>query len=79
LDAEKVGDEPKLYAAIAPFVERGSFIVMHGEDHSTWRHLFKDGQCIEQEAGNWFGRDLPVDDVIDVEAREVREPLRLAV
>ncbi len=40
---EKAGDEQKLFAAIAPFVEARSYIEMSGEDGDRWRWCF-DGQ-----------------------------------
>jgi len=40
---EKLGDDPVLWDAIAPFVESGSYIQMSGEDGNVWRWCFKDG------------------------------------
>lgn len=42
---EKAGDEEKLFAAIAPFVEAGSYIEMSGEDGARWRWCF-DGKSL---------------------------------
>lgn len=46
-NGEKWGDDPILYAAIAPFVlqEEGkkAIIKCHAYDGSRWRYLFKDG------------------------------------
>jgi len=51
---EKWGDDPILYAAIAPFVlqEAGNeaIIECRGEDGNHWRYLFKDGGMVEQSA-----------------------------
>lgn len=44
---EKLGDDLKLFEAIAPFVRSGSFIEMRGEDGSMWRWKFKDGEVKE--------------------------------
>lgn len=38
------GEEERLFNAIAPFVEDGSFIEMKGEDDKTWRWVFKNGK-----------------------------------
>jgi hypothetical protein len=46
-DGEKIGNEEVLFDAIAPFVESGSFIEMHGEDGCQWRWLFRNGKCYE--------------------------------
>lgn len=46
---ESIGDEHKMFQAIAPFVEPGSFIEMTGEDGSTWRWIF-DGSTCEQKS-----------------------------
>lgn len=42
---EKAGDEETLFAAIAPFVEAGSYIEMSGEDGHRWRWCF-DGRVM---------------------------------
>lgn len=41
---EKLGDDEVLWKAIAPFVESGSFIEMHGEDGGQWTWNFVDGK-----------------------------------
>ena len=41
---EKYGDDPILLAALAPFVEDGSFIEMQGEDGERWMWKFRDGE-----------------------------------
>lgn len=45
---EKLGDEETLFQALAPFVDRGSFIEMHGEDGELWRWVF-DGQHMREQ------------------------------
>lgn len=40
---EKIGDERHIFAAIAPFVEAGSWLAMEGEDGQSWRWTF-DGE-----------------------------------
>lgn len=47
-NGEKLLDDAILFAAIAPFVQDGSYIHMEGEDGFIWRWLFKDGQMEEQ-------------------------------
>lgn len=46
-EMEKLGDEYKIFNAIAPTVKNGSFIEMRGEDGNVWRWVFKDGKCEE--------------------------------
>jgi hypothetical protein len=47
---EKSGDDLTLFKAIAPFVERGSYIEMRGEDGAQWRWIFNDNTCTEKTA-----------------------------
>jgi hypothetical protein len=42
------GDEIILFNAIAPFVEKGGYIQMHGEDGAIWRWYFNGKTCEEQ-------------------------------
>lgn len=37
---EKLGDDEVLWAAIAPFVDAGSYIEMSGEEGEVWRWVF---------------------------------------
>ncbi|MEJ7804107.1 MAG: hypothetical protein WKH68_12180 [Candidatus Limnocylindria bacterium] len=37
---EKAGDDEVLFAAIAPYVDVGSYIQMQGEDAEIWRWVF---------------------------------------
>ena len=48
---EKSGDEDKLFDAIAPYVDSGSFIQMHGEDGCIWRWVF-DGKTYDNVGAN---------------------------
>lgn len=47
---EKAGDDLTLFKAIAPFVESGSYIEMHGEDGAHWRWFFTEKTCVEKTA-----------------------------
>jgi hypothetical protein len=47
---EKAGDDLALFKAIAPFVESGSYVEMHGEDGAQWRWVFHDKTCVEKTA-----------------------------
>jgi hypothetical protein len=49
-EGEKYGDDPKLFDALAPFVEAGSYIEMLGEDGGRWRWIFDGHTCIEKQA-----------------------------
>lgn len=44
---EKLGDELEFFKVIAPFVEKGSFLEMQGEDGSLWRWMFDGTTCKE--------------------------------
>ena len=44
---EKLGDDYKIFKVIAPFVKRGSYIEMLGEDEDMWRWSFDGKTCIE--------------------------------
>jgi hypothetical protein len=44
---EKLGDDELLFQAIAPYVDKDSFIQMQGEDGSIWRWVF-DGNNVEE-------------------------------
>jgi hypothetical protein len=47
---DKLGDEATLFAAIAPYVEAGSYIEMGGDDGQFWRWVF-DGQYVYEVRG----------------------------
>jgi hypothetical protein len=44
----KVGNENVFLAALAPYVEDGSYIVWTGEDGARWRHIYEGGKMYEQ-------------------------------
>lgn len=72
---EKLGDEEKLFKVIAPFVERGSYIDMTGEEGAQWRWYFDGQTCKELQPKVTY--DTDDSEVVDVEAREVRANPRL--
>lgn len=45
---EKMGNESDLFAALAPFVDDGSFIQMEGEEGELWRWCFDNGKLHER-------------------------------
>jgi len=49
-DGEKLGDDLILFEAIAPFVEKDSYIQMTGEDNCMWRWVFDGNACTESYA-----------------------------
>ena len=49
-EGEKLGDDVRLWEAIAPSVEDGSFLEMVGEDGCIWRWWF-DGLACEEQHG----------------------------
>lgn len=46
---QKIGDEEKLFAAIAEIVEDGSFIDIQGEDNLRWRWIWENGKFFQQD------------------------------
>jgi hypothetical protein len=46
-NGEKLGDDNLLFDAISPFVRKGSFIQMRGEDDHMWRWVF-DGKSMHE-------------------------------
>lgn len=46
----KIGDEDKMFSAIAPFVRKGSYLDFRGEEGAIWRWEF-DGQKMIEKSG----------------------------
>lgn len=46
-DGEKLGDDLLFFKTIAPFVKKGSYIQMRGEDGAMWRWVF-DGKSVKE-------------------------------
>lgn len=44
---EKIGDDLILFEAIAPYIEKDSYIEMYGEDGYRWRWIFDGEKCKE--------------------------------
>jgi hypothetical protein len=42
---EKGGSEDEIFAALAPYVEAGSWIELYGADNETWRYVFDGRSC----------------------------------
>lgn len=49
-EGQSLGDDDKLFGAIAPFVKAGSYIEMIGEDGERWRWLFDGATMVEKNA-----------------------------
>jgi len=47
-DGEKLGDDRVMLEAIAPYVEKGSYIEMEGEDGAIWKWVF-DGKTMREK------------------------------
>lgn len=47
---QNLGDDEVLFNAIAPYVIRGSFIEMTGDDNAIWRWKFKDNKVEQLDA-----------------------------
>lgn len=45
---EKLGDDLILFEAIAPYVKKGSYIEMAGEDGARWKWVFDGKTCSEK-------------------------------
>lgn len=46
---EKWGNDESLWLTLAPFIEPGGIVEMHGEDDAYWRFVFNDGKLTEQQ------------------------------
>lgn len=66
---EKAGDEDALFAALAPFVEPGSYIEMQGEEGELWRWVF-DGASVQRIEARTSWPELP---------KPPKPPLRFSV
>lgn len=53
----ELGDDFDIFKAIAPFVVENSFITMLGEEKEIWRWVFKNGECIQENAEIVFESD----------------------
>ena len=47
---EKLGDDAVLFKAIAPFVDKDSYVAFRGEDGLMWRYIFDGEKMAEQQA-----------------------------
>lgn len=47
---EKLGDDIIFFGALAPFVKKGSYIEMSGEDGERWRWIFDGKTVVERTA-----------------------------
>jgi hypothetical protein len=45
---DKSGDDFEFFKVLAPYVDKGSYISMRGEDGALWRWYFNGKECIEQ-------------------------------
>lgn len=45
----KIGDEETFFAAIAPVVDDGSYLDVHGEDGAEWRWMWENGKFYSQD------------------------------
>lgn len=56
-NGEKLGDELQLFQVIAPWVEKGSYLEVSGEDGTVWRWFFDGQTCQEQYANMDYDDD----------------------
>ena len=47
-ESEKLGDEEKLFNALAPYIEADSYIEIGGEENAIWRYCF-DGKTMYED------------------------------
>lgn len=52
---EKIGDDAVLFGALAPYVAKGSYIEMQGEDGLRWRWAFDGKKCAERQGKVVYG------------------------
>lgn len=48
--SEKLGTEFAMFKVLAPFVKKGSYLQMSGEEGAIWRWVFDGKECHEVEA-----------------------------
>jgi hypothetical protein len=51
-EGEKIGDEELLWNTLAPYIKKGSYIEMGGEDGASWRWVFN-GETCEEISPKW--------------------------
>ena len=56
-EGENLGDDTIFFSEIAPYVEEGSYVQMHGEDGDIWRWVFRNGMCQNLSAELSFPED----------------------
>lgn len=49
-NGEKVGDDETLFKALAPYIEKNSYVGYLGEDGAQWRYVFDGKTMTEKEA-----------------------------
>lgn len=49
-NGEKLGEDLTLFETLAPFVTKGSFIEMTGDEASHWRWVFNGKTCVKKQA-----------------------------
>lgn len=49
-NGEKLGDDEFFFSNIAPYVEKGSYLVFQGEEESYWKWVFN-GKKMKEKAG----------------------------
>lgn len=74
---EKIGDERQMFEVIAPYVERGSYLEMSGEDNETWQWYFNGRELEELSATLDYGGHKEMIDKI-LEKKEIL-PLLLGI
>jgi hypothetical protein len=48
-EGQKLGDDGLLFKAISPFVKKGSYIEMSGDESAIWRWVFDGRKCAEKD------------------------------
>lgn len=60
---DKSRNEDECLAAIAPFVDPGSYMYMSGEEHEHWKWTFKDGQLEDVGATMVYNDENPLTNI----------------
>lgn len=79
-DGEKLGSEDEFFAALAPYVEDGSYIEAVGEDDNRWRWAFRNGKfTIENAIVSYENYEAVVRAILDRMEKSDSLPLLLRV
>lgn len=79
-NGEKMGSEDEFFAALAPYVEEGSWIEATGEDDDRWRWVFRNKKMtVESAIISWENYEAVVRSILDRMEKANSLPLLLRI